>query len=140
MRPSERNTATLCCVGFVFCSPTTPSTGTRLTCTQQKLPGPTLNWNCTANLYWPHPELNCTPAIFAEDIKGYGRCKLMLTLHVLCCMQVLPNREGLICRPAGRRRSRACHLPQSLDDFHIEHIVRIIQQFRATAPVVSLQK
>ena len=45
-RPSERSTATLCWVGLVFCSPTTPSTGTRLTCTQQKLPGPTLNWNC----------------------------------------------------------------------------------------------
>ena len=41
--PNERNTATECCVGLVFCSPTAPSTGTRLTCTQQKLPAPTRN-------------------------------------------------------------------------------------------------
>lgn len=44
--PRLRSTATLCWVGLVFCSPTTPSTGTRLTCTLQKLPAPTLNWNC----------------------------------------------------------------------------------------------
>mmetsp|Transcript_16374 Transcript_16374/g.44882 ORF Transcript_16374/g.44882 Transcript_16374/m.44882 type:complete len:220 (-) Transcript_16374:337-996(-) len=44
-KPSERSTWTLCCVGFVFCSPTTPMTGTSDTCTLHKLPGPTLNWN-----------------------------------------------------------------------------------------------
>lgn len=43
--PRDLSTETLCCVGFVFCSPTTPRTGTRDTCTQQKFAGPTLNWN-----------------------------------------------------------------------------------------------
>eukprot|EP00983_Pelagomonas_calceolata_P127034 1161361-Pelagomonas_calceolata.AAC.9 len=38
----EDRTWTLCCVGFVFCSPTTPMTGTSDTCTLHKLPGPTL--------------------------------------------------------------------------------------------------
>ena len=38
LRPSERSVATLCCVGLVFCSPTTPMTGTRLTCTTHRLP------------------------------------------------------------------------------------------------------
>lgn len=46
LMPRLRRTATLCWVGLVFCSPTTPSTGTRLTWTLQKLPAPTLNWNC----------------------------------------------------------------------------------------------
>ena len=41
----DRSTATECWVGLVFCSPTTPSTGTSDTCTLQKLVGPTLNWN-----------------------------------------------------------------------------------------------
>ena len=45
MRPSDRSTDTLCWVGLVFCSPTTPRTGTRETCTLQKLDGPTRNWN-----------------------------------------------------------------------------------------------
>mmetsp|Transcript_11492 Transcript_11492/g.39964 ORF Transcript_11492/g.39964 Transcript_11492/m.39964 type:complete len:276 (+) Transcript_11492:1467-2294(+) len=44
-RPRERSAWTECCVGLVFCSPTTPSTGTRLTCTMAMLPLPTLNWN-----------------------------------------------------------------------------------------------
>lgn len=39
--PKERRTLTECCVGLVFCSPTTPRTGTRETCTEQKFPGPT---------------------------------------------------------------------------------------------------
>ena len=39
------STCTLCCVGLVFCSPTTPSTGTRLTCTTHMFFGPTRNWN-----------------------------------------------------------------------------------------------
>lgn len=40
LMPRLRSVATLCCVGFVFCSPTTPITGTRLTCTHTKLPAP----------------------------------------------------------------------------------------------------
>ena len=39
--PSERSTLTECCVGLVFCSPTTPRTGTSETCTEQKLSAPT---------------------------------------------------------------------------------------------------
>lgn len=38
-RPRERRVETLCWVGLVFCSPTAPITGTRLTCTTQKFPG-----------------------------------------------------------------------------------------------------
>mmetsp|Transcript_17645 Transcript_17645/g.30260 ORF Transcript_17645/g.30260 Transcript_17645/m.30260 type:complete len:261 (+) Transcript_17645:996-1778(+) len=45
LRPNERSTCTLCCVGLVFCSPTTPITGTNETCTLQRLSGPTRNWN-----------------------------------------------------------------------------------------------
>lgn len=45
MRPSERRTCTLCCVGLVFCSPTTPRTGTSETWMRQKFPWPTRNWN-----------------------------------------------------------------------------------------------
>mmetsp|Transcript_1626 Transcript_1626/g.4201 ORF Transcript_1626/g.4201 Transcript_1626/m.4201 type:complete len:344 (+) Transcript_1626:407-1438(+) len=45
LMPRERSTATLCCVGLVFCSPTTPRMGTRLTCTLRKLASPTRNWN-----------------------------------------------------------------------------------------------
>ena len=39
--PRERSTLTECCVGFVFCSPTTPRTGTRETWTEQKFSAPT---------------------------------------------------------------------------------------------------
>mmetsp|Transcript_29679 Transcript_29679/g.75615 ORF Transcript_29679/g.75615 Transcript_29679/m.75615 type:complete len:231 (-) Transcript_29679:605-1297(-) len=45
LRPSERSTCTECCVGLVFCSPTTPMTGTSDTCTLHMLSEPTLNWN-----------------------------------------------------------------------------------------------
>jgi len=43
--PSERSVATECCVGLVFCSPTTPRIGMSDTCTEQKLVAPTRNWN-----------------------------------------------------------------------------------------------
>ena len=42
----EERPFTLCWVGFVFCSPTLPSTGTRETWTNKKFSRPTLNWNC----------------------------------------------------------------------------------------------
>ena len=70
----------------------------------------------------------------------------MLSLHVLCCMQVLPNREGLICRPAGRRRSRACHLPQSLDEWHGFNVAHCATQlddadcWGAIAPIHSYMR
>mmetsp|Transcript_4227 Transcript_4227/g.10864 ORF Transcript_4227/g.10864 Transcript_4227/m.10864 type:complete len:271 (-) Transcript_4227:598-1410(-) len=41
--PTERSTWTLCWVGLVFCSPTTPRTGTRLTCTEHTSCGAFLN-------------------------------------------------------------------------------------------------
>ena len=44
--PSERSTATLCCVGLVFCSPTTPMMGTSETCTMHMLFAPTLFCFC----------------------------------------------------------------------------------------------
>mmetsp|Transcript_6492 Transcript_6492/g.19583 ORF Transcript_6492/g.19583 Transcript_6492/m.19583 type:complete len:226 (-) Transcript_6492:324-1001(-) len=44
--PTDLSTWTLCCVGLVFCSPTTPRTGTRLTCTVHTSWASCLNWNC----------------------------------------------------------------------------------------------
>ena len=45
-RPNPLNSLTPCCVGFVFCSPTTPRHGTSETCTRQKFSRFTWNWNC----------------------------------------------------------------------------------------------
>lgn len=40
VRPKLLSPLTLCWVGFVFCSPTTLRTGTKLTCIRQKFPAP----------------------------------------------------------------------------------------------------
>mmetsp|Transcript_28343 Transcript_28343/g.71102 ORF Transcript_28343/g.71102 Transcript_28343/m.71102 type:complete len:242 (+) Transcript_28343:915-1640(+) len=44
--PIDARFFTPCCVGFVFCSPTTPSSGTRLTNTLAKFSTPTSYFNC----------------------------------------------------------------------------------------------
>mmetsp|Transcript_55573 Transcript_55573/g.176451 ORF Transcript_55573/g.176451 Transcript_55573/m.176451 type:complete len:341 (-) Transcript_55573:447-1469(-) len=44
-RPRERKVMTECCVGFVFCSFDSPSTGTRDTWMRHMLSLPTRNWN-----------------------------------------------------------------------------------------------
>ena len=36
VRPSTRSSLTLCCVGLVFCSASSPTMGTMDTCTRQK--------------------------------------------------------------------------------------------------------
>mmetsp|Transcript_3181 Transcript_3181/g.11503 ORF Transcript_3181/g.11503 Transcript_3181/m.11503 type:complete len:327 (+) Transcript_3181:525-1505(+) len=46
LRPRARSSRTLCWVGLVFCSPTTPRVGTRLTWMLHRLPSPMRNWNC----------------------------------------------------------------------------------------------
>lgn len=87
--PSERRTCTLCWVGLVFCSPTTPSTGTRLTWMTQKLSTPTRNWNClrACGHHGPSPwdrrhPLGCPATSSAGDFKAklcspefIGRCR-----------------------------------------------------------------
>ena len=43
--PAERQRLHGCCVGFVFCSPTAPTTGTSETWMRQKFSDPTRHWN-----------------------------------------------------------------------------------------------
>lgn len=98
--PKLRSTATLCCVGLVFCSPTTPSTGTKLTCTLQKLPAPTLNWNCLHDEFDEVIHRMSTLAQF-QDARFLGSCAAAVRSSFSRCLQATCSHRHQLLAPDG---------------------------------------